>query len=349
MERWLVYGATGYTGKLVVEEARRRELEPIVAGRSAEKCRTLAEPGRLHWRAFPLDEPAALARAIEDVTCVLHVAGPFSATAGPMLEACLATGTHYLDVTGEIDVFERVAGLDERARAAGVMLLPGVGFDVVPSDCLAAHVAARLPGARRLRLGFSGLGGVSRGTARTMSEALGEGTRVRRGGRIEMLPAGSLVREFDFGEGPKRCVAISWGDVATAFHSTGIPDIETYFPATASIEAISAASRHLGGALQNQAGKGLLTRLFERLPEGPTPEQRASHPSTLLAEVEDDRGGRAAARLTTPNGYTLTAQAAVEIAARVAGGEAKPGFQTPSRAFGADFVLGLPGCARTDL
>jgi short subunit dehydrogenase-like uncharacterized protein len=346
---WLVYGATGYTGRLVVEEARRRDLSPIVAGRSAEKVRAVAEPAGLEWGAVALDDGPGLRRALEGVACVLHVAGPFSATARPMLEACLDTRTHYLDVTGEIDVFERAASLDARARAAGVMLLPGTGFDVVPSDCLAAHVAARAPGAHRLRLAIAGLGGASRGTTRTMVEALGEGTRVRRGGRIVSVPAGSLVRDFDFGAGPRRCIAVSWGDVATAFHSTGIPDVETYFAAAGPIEGMSRASRLLGPLLRSRPVQALLTGLVDRLPEGPTPEQRERSPAVLVAEVETAEGRRVASRLTTPNGYTLTARAAVEIAVRVVAGAAKSGFQTPSRAFGADFVLALPGCARIDL
>jgi short subunit dehydrogenase-like uncharacterized protein len=352
MSDFLIYGASGYTGQLCAEHAVARGLKPILAGRDAEKVRAVARPLALDWRAFPLDDPARLREGLADVRSALHAAGPFSATARPMAEVCLAAGVHYVDVTGEIDVFEALAAMDGEARRAGITLLPGAGFDVVPSDCLAAHVAARLPGVRRLRLsigGFGRLSDVSRGTAKTMLEAVGAGVRVRRDGRlVELAPAPKGVA--DFGRGPRPTVGVSWGDVSTAWRSTGAPDIDVAFEATAGMRraaGMPAPLRRLLGWAPVQRG---LSRLIDaRLPPGPDAERRAGARSLFLAEAWDADGRRAASRLQTIEAYTLTARTAVEIARRAASGETPIGYQTPATAFGPDFILSFEGSERIDL
>ena len=155
----------------------------------------------MDYRVFSLDDPAALGAGLDGVAAVLNCAGPFSRTARPMAEACLRRGVHYLDVTGEIAVFEELASRDAEAQAAGVMLLPGVGFDVVPSDCLAAHLKRRLPSATKLALGFQAVSRLSRGTAMTMVENLPPGGMIRRGGVLTRVPAGWQTRAIDFGAG----------------------------------------------------------------------------------------------------------------------------------------------------
>src|SRR4028118_1979573 len=185
--RWLIYGATGYTGRLVVQEAVRRGLAPVLAGRDASRLVDLARPLGLETRVAPLDDPRALARALDGIQVVLNAAGPFSSTAPPVSAACLSAHSHYLDVTGEIPVFQALHQLDGAARDCGILLLPGAGFIVIPSDCLAAPVAGRLPGAHWLRLGISRSVLVSRGSARTMMELLDSGAHIRRDGRPDSL------------------------------------------------------------------------------------------------------------------------------------------------------------------
>ncbi len=350
--RILVYGANGYTGKLVATEAARRGLEVVLAGRSPERLKAVAEPFDFETRVVGLDDGPRLRVALEDCTAVLHVAGPFSQTARPMVEACLETGTHYLDVTGEIDVFEALARRDAEARAAGITLLPGVGFDVVPSDCLAAHVAARVDEPLRLRLAIAGIGGrMSRGTAKTAIESLGDGLRVRHDGIIQPRPAGSLERHFDFGAGPTRGIAMPWGDVSTAFHSTGVPNIEVYFVLSGAAPKLLKASRLLAPLLRQPLVERLLKRRIDAMPEGPSEAERDGARAFLLAEVEGAEGSAARTLLETPSGYALTPVAALEAARRVAAGMARTGFLTPSKAFGADFILELEGasCQRRDL
>lgn len=346
----LIYGANGYTGRLMVEQALAAGLSPIVAGRNAEALAALAARHGLEHRVFALDNPSTIDACLEGVAVVIHCAGPFSRTAVPMAESCLRVKTHYLDVTGEVSVFEALAARHDDAVLAGVMLMPGVGFDVVPSDCLAVHVKARCPGAVVLRLGILGIGAsMSHGTATTMVENLHRGGLVRRAGELVKVRPGMLTRSFDFGRGPRLAMAVPWGDLATAWRSTGIPDIETYFAATRGMVWGARA----GGFMPWLIGSGLVQKMLKRRvdarPAGPTDEERAKARSIIVAEAESADGQKVTSRLVTPNGYTLTALAGVEIARRVLDGGWKAGFQTPGLVYGADFILGLPGVSREDL
>ena len=278
---FLIYGATGYTGRLCAAHALERGLGPVLAGRSPGKLRPLAESLGLEWRTFGLEPSPA---QLQGIRAVLHAAGRSSATAAPMAAACIAAGVHYCDIIGEIDVFEALAGWNARARDAGVMLLPGAGFDVVPSDCLAAHVATRLPGATRLRLSIGSLSKASRGMM-TMLEGIGTGVRVRRGGAI-MQGDPQLRRTADFGAGARNTVGVPWGDVSTAWRSTGIRDIKVFFEATRDIETMSrlpaVARRFLA---QGPVLRFLQRQVDRRLPPGPTDEERANDRAAILAEA----------------------------------------------------------------
>jgi len=345
----LVYGANGYTGELVARRAAERGLAPVLAGRDGGAVGRLAAALRLGHRAFGLGDPAALDAGLTGARAVLHCAGPFSRTSRPMADACLRTGCHYLDVTGEGQVFAALAARDAEARARGVTLLPGVGFDVVPSDCLAAHLAARLPRAVRLTIAFQAGSGPSRGTALTLAENLHRGGMIRRGGRLTPVPAAWRTRRFDLGRGPVTCMTVPWGDVWTAWHSTGIPDIEVYMAAPAALRACSLASRVAGSLLGAGPVQRLVAAAVRVAVTGPGAAERARHRSRLYGEVEDAVGRRAASRLVVAEGYTFTARAAVACAERVLAGGAPVGFQTPSLAFGADFVLSVEGSERVDL
>lgn len=349
MSDFLLYGANGYTGRLIAAHAVEQGLRPLLAGRNAAEIAAIAAEHGLDSRVFALDDAAALESALREVPVVLHAAGPFSRTAEQMAHACLRTRTHYLDITGEIGVFEALAARGEEASAAGVMLLPGAGFDVVPTDCLAAHLKRRLPTASTLSLAFQGLGGVSRGTAVTAVENIERGGAVRIGGTVTPVPAAWKSREIDFGRGPVTATTIPWGDVSTAFFSTGIRNIEVCTVVPTAARRAMVASRYLGWLLGAPQVKSLLKRQIRSRKPGPTEEERARGESRVWGEVEDDRGGRAVSRLFTPEGYTLTAMTSVAAVARVRAGGARAGFQTPSRVFGADWILEFPGVRREDL
>ena len=342
-----IYGANGYTGRLIAGEAIARGHRPTLAGRNGEALRRLGRELDLPVTTASLDDAAGLRALLGAHSAVVHCAGPFAATASVMAEACLATGTHYLDITGEIQVFEHLAGLDHRARSAGVSLLPGVGFDVIPTDCLAAHLAARLPGADRLRLAFRSRGGVSRGTALTTLQGAGRGGAIRRSGVITPVPIGWKTSEVDFGDGPRAVVTIPWGDVSTAYHSTGIGDVEVSIAMHPRRIAMIRRLRPLQGMLRTALVQRALRAVVRRSRSGPSPAEREAGGVDVWGEVRDDRTV-VRSRLHGPNGYTFTALGAVRAVERVLAGT-PPGFLTPSRAGGADFVLDIPGVKRIDL
>jgi short subunit dehydrogenase-like uncharacterized protein len=345
----LIYGANGYTGRLIVQQALEQGLRPIVSGRDAPAVQLLGRELSLEARPAALDDTPALDRALAGCRAVLHCAGPFSRTARVMADACLRAGAHYLDITGEIAVFEMLAARSAEAKRAGVMLLPGVGFDVVPSDCLAAHLHRRLPSATWLVLAFHGGTGVSRGTATTMVENISRGGAVRRGGRITPVPAAWRRRDIDYGDRVRRSVTIPWGDVATAYHSTGIPNIEVYTAVPRSAIRGMILARYLAPLLATAPAQRWLKRRIRAGAPGPSEAQRRGAVARLWGEAWDDAGGRVRSRLRTPDGYTLTAMTAVAAAREVLAGRVKPGFQTPSLAFGADFILEIAGVEREDV
>jgi short subunit dehydrogenase-like uncharacterized protein len=344
-----LYGANGYTGRLVAERARQVGLRPILAGRNAAEVGAMAAEAGLPHRVFALDDPAAVDAGLAGARAVLHCAGPFARTAAPMAAACIRTGTHYLDITGEIAVFEALARRGDEAKRAGVMLLPGTGFDVVPTDCLAAHLKRRLPTATHLELAFQAGGGMSRGTATTAAENLSRGGAVREGGRIVPVPTAWKSREVDFGSGAVTVTTIPWGDVATAFHSTGIPNVRVYTRIPSSARRVMALTRHLGWLVGSAPVQKLIQGRIRAAPAGPSDEQRRRGRSLLWGRVEDAHGRHAEARMQTPEGYTLTALSAVAIVQRVLAGDVHPGFCTPSLAYGPDFVLETQGVSREDV
>ncbi len=342
MSDLLVYGAYGYTGERIVRRAVERGWSPVVAGRNPRKLDALVRDLGVEPRPFSLSDAGTVAENLEDVDAVLNCAGPFVDTAAPVVAACLETGTHYMDVTGEIDVFEAIAGQDDRAREAGVTLLPGVGFDVVPTDCLAADLHERLPEATHLSLAFEGLSGASSGTARTAVKHLSGTTRVREDGRIREEPIGRRTREIDFGDDPRASMAIPWGDVATAYHTTGIGNVTVYAGVGRNGLRAVRALRPLSPALDLPGVRSSLERLAAWTASGPRNEHEGIR---VWGEVTDGETTETA-RLRTPEPYELTVRTALAIGERVLDGETDPGFRTPAGAFGSEFVYGIDGVER---
>ncbi len=351
-DTFLLYGSTGFTGDLIARLAVERGLRPILAGRSRDKLAAQAKELGLDYRAVSLDDAAGLDRALSDVPVALHAAGPYIYTSRPMADACLRSGVHYLDITGELSVYEALAARASEARARSVMLLPGVGFDVVPTDCLALHLKRRLPTATHLTLAFQtrGPARMSRGTALSGLEMAPSGGKVRRDGRLVMVPLAAKTRMIDFGRGPVKAVQMPWGDIFTAYYSTGIPNIEDYMALLPrAIDALRVA-RYARPLLKLSPVRAVLKRAVRAQPAGPTAEQRARSSVAVWGEVTDDKGGRAVARMTGPEpGYTWTPMLALAAVGRVLAGEAPPGYQTPASAYGPDFVLETEGVTREDV
>lgn len=355
MTEWMLYGATGYTGRLVAEAAVRRGHRPLLAGRSADKLRPLAERLGLEWIAVSLEDADGLRRAVAQVGLVYHAAGPFLHTAQPMVHACLAEGAHYLDITGEIPVYQMVFGLDTAARERGVALLSGVGFDVVPSDGLIRYVADRLPGADRLEVVVDALGTgdgaarVSAGTTKSMLELIAaQGNVVRRDGRLVRIPFGAAPRRFRFPHGERLAMPAPWGDVEMAYHSTGIPNITAYLAFSPALVGLFALTGPVVGLMLKPAGvRRLLGRAIDRLVAGPSEAARDQGRSWVYARASRADGRYAEAWLETIEGYQFTAEIGVRAVERVLDSSLRGAF-TPSQAFGADFALEVEGTRRYD-
>jgi short subunit dehydrogenase-like uncharacterized protein len=339
----MIYGANGYTGRLTAAAAVERGLRPVLAGRSETAVRELAESLGLEYRVFGLDDPAVVRRNIDGCRLVLHCAGPFSVTAEPMIEACIDAGVHYLDITGEIAVFEYAHSRAEAARRADVVLVPGTGFDVVPSDCLAATLVEALPAATRLQLAFEAGGGPSPGTAKTSIEGLGKGGMVRRDGKLLRVPLAYRSRRVPFAHGERTAVTIPWGDVFTAYISTGVPNIEVYIAVPPSVIAKLRRLRWLQPLLGWAPVQAWLKRKAEGRVSGPSDAVRRDTRSELWGEAASADGRTVAATMTTPNGYDLTVTASLGIAAFLLENEAEGGYYTPSLLMGSGYAASLQG------
>jgi short subunit dehydrogenase-like uncharacterized protein len=341
---WMIYGATGYSGELIAREAKQRGLTPVLAGRSAAKLHPLADELGLEARAFALDRPEDMDRNLHDIGLVLHCAGPFSQTSAPMIEACLRNNAHYLDITGEIPVFEHAHAQDHRAREAGVVLCPGVGFDVIPTDCVACALRDALPDATHLALGFDAPAALSPGTAKTSVESAGCGGRVRRDGHLLTVPLAHARRRIDFGDGTKQAMAIPWGDVATAYYTTGIPNIEVYVPAPATVIALTRSANLIRPLLRRNAVQKTLQRVVEKRIQGPDADARDRTPTYVWGEARNAAGETRTARIKTANTYSLTITGALAVVQHLLEEKiVEGGSYTPALLVGPELVERLPG------
>ena len=322
----LIYGATGYTGSMIASHAKASGLDIVLGGRDETKLASLADTLGVTCRVFQVEGDAAIL-ALSGVHVLLNCAGPFARTAEPLMRACIKAGVHYLDITAEIGVYRLAERLGGDAEAAGVMLLPGVGWDVVPTDCLAMQLASRVENPRSLRIALQVAGSMSRGSAISAGEIVAAGVMARVAGELEPRPEAG-PESFDFGQGVVPCAPLSFGDLVTAWRSTGIPDIAMFV---------------------NVTGDAFPEGDLASMPDGPSAQERAAQPARAVVEVTAADGAVLRSVIETVNGYSYTPLAAVEAARRVMGGFARPGFETPSRVFGPGFAETIPGTRVIDL
>lgn len=340
----IIYGAYGYTGELIARHAVSKGLKPLLAGRDPKKLQAIAGELGLEYKAFELHDTKALDECLHGAKVLLHCAGPFMYTYKPMMFACLKAGVHYLDITGEMKVFEAMNRKTDEARAAGIMFMPGCGFDVVPSDCLANMLKARMPDAQYLEMAFASGGRSSRGTQKTIIEGLHEGSAIRENGFIKPIAAGSDVKQINFGDGKGTwAVAIPWGDVSTAWFSTQIPNIKVYMALPEKVIKGMKLMGYFSFITKLGFVKNILINKVNSGPAGPTEAQRDSGKVKLWGEVKNNKGESKQLWLTVPEGYKLTYVTAVDIAEKVLNGNFKTGFQTPASVYGADYILSFDG------
>jgi short subunit dehydrogenase-like uncharacterized protein len=348
---FLIYGSYGFLGRAITRLAKQQGLQPILAGRNKEKVKQQAGELGSDYRVFALDDAREIHSGLENVELLLNCAGPYMHTYKPLVEACLHQGCHYLDLTGELNVFQGIAAFDEQAQEKDVMLLPGAGFDVVPTDCLAVHLQKRLPEATHLTLAFhfDGPANLPPGSLNTMVEMFPEDwSQVHReDGELRVAPGKRKSRLVDFGRGPTKAVMLTWGDVFTAYYSTGIPNIENYMVLGEDL----VRQLRLTSILRPLFRFEFVRRLARStMPEGSTAEERAVSYGRVWGEVMDNQGNKAVSRITGPEATVeWTSLTTLGIVRKIFNGEYKPGYQTPAMAYGADFVLENGPVVREDL
>ena len=347
---FLLYGANGYTGRLIARFASQYGLNPILAGRSAEPLQLLAKELNLPFKIISLDDEASLVEALKEVKLVLHAAGPFEFTAKQMVDGCIKAGVHYLDINGDISVFEMLKTYNESAIAAGIMIMPGVGFDVVPTDCIALKLKNKLPDAIKLELAFATLGsGLSHGTAMTMASKLGEGGAIRREGKIVKTSLGARAMSINFFNGKQEkekrlfVMSIPWGDVSTAYFTTGIPTIETFVGVSKKTYYFLKMQVLFNWLLRTNFIRGQLRKKIKTLPSGPSDEQRAKAKCMVWGRATDKNGKIVSAMLCGPEGYTITMHAALIIVKKVLDNNFQPGYQSPAKVYGENLIAEVPG------
>lgn len=336
----VIYGSYGYTGQLIVDECKAHNLEVLLSGRNESKLKAQSDQSGYRFETVDIDDHKALVTLLAKVSLVIHCGGPFQFTAKQMVNACLEAGTHYIDITGEIPVFEQLSEFDLKAKEQGIIIMPGTGFDVVPSDCLAVHLKNRLPDATHLQLAFAmSKGGVSRGTAKTMTEGLGYGGLVRKDGKLTGIALGDIATVIDFGPFKRNALCIPWGDVATAWRSTGIPNIEIYTGVPKKMITLAKLSRWANWLLKKRFIKNYLLKRIDNRLAGPDADRRETGRSYLYGKVYNNKGEVVEARLETLSGYSLTAKTSVLIATKILNENNQPGYYTPAQYFGAELIL----------
>lgn len=339
----LLYGAYGYTAQLILEYADHLPWQWVLAGRREEPLKLFAEKYQCDYQVIDLNDYEALCNALEDIQWVLHCAGPFVHTAKQMMTACIEKGVHYSDITGEFEVFEWAAALSEKARDAGVMLLPGCGFDVVPTDLVAKALAEKLPEANELWLAFSGGGGMSKGTMKSAFNKLGKAGKERIHHELKDVPIGYKHLRFSWNGKTYKGLSIPWGDVFTAWYSTGIPNITTYMLMKSGIRIIPMALRLATPFLQNKAIRTkILNNILQKAEDGPSKVELEQKRSLVWGRVAKGRTSYEGV-LRGPHSYKLTALSCLAIGKHIMKGDFKTGFQTPTLAYGLSLLHDIPG------
>ena len=342
-KKWMIYGANGYTGRLVVDEAIKRNLSPILAGRS-KSIQALAVEKGLEYEIFDLSSIDDIALKLLNVSVLANCAGPFSATAKYMIPACIKSKTHYIDITGEISVYDYAHSKHKEAISSKVVLCPGVGSDVIPTDCLAVYLKDKCPDATHLSMAWATKGSKpSKGTAKTAVEGLVHGGKVRQNGKIIEVPIAYKERIIDFGFGELNTMTIPWGDIFTAYHSTNIPNIEFYF--SRSHKKVESLRRQLKyfRFLKIRWIMNFIKKRIDKVWKPNTAEERADSKSYFWGEVINPNGEKVIGRFSTSDGYDLTASGTVEVAQYLLDDIDQAGYFTPTSLIGKELIEKMPG------
>ena len=346
----LIYGAYGFTGTGISELASEYGISPVLAGRNESKLKPLADSLGYDYVVLPLENNHNnLVKVLKHFEIVLHIAGPYTYTAKSMLDAVVEAGTHYVDLTGENHVIQAELDRDEEFRRANIMVMPAVGYDVVPTDCLNVYVADKISQPTQLTVIINGSytaadgAQTSRGTLKSGLEMLGRPLLKRENGKMVAMATPELIYRNENGR-EQTLLQIPWADMITSYISTGIPNIEVFQVQDGQLP------KWLLRVAQADAGRRVLGWMIDNFaPEGPSPDAQENRQTRIVSTVSNAIGETASAALITPEAYVLTFHSTLIIAQRVIDGQWEPGFQTVGAVYGPDLVLEVPGVSRTDL
>jgi short subunit dehydrogenase-like uncharacterized protein len=327
----MIYGATGYTGLLASEYAKSIGIGFIIAGRTNPKLQSLASVLSVPYRTLNVDDsPAHIDSSLQDITVLLNYAGPYHRTAKPLMEACIRNNVHYLDIAAELNSYKLAEELDEEAKIAKVMLMPGCGGSVAMLGCLAMHVVERMESPASIDIALQVTGSMSRGSAISAQEGTMTTSHRRRVNGKPVPPNAESGREFEFGDGRGRveCIPAILPDLITIEKATGVSNVRTFVQIS---------------------GTSFPTGNLTALPDGPTAEERDANPYHAAVEIVAKDGTRQSAVLHTVNGYSFTSIASIEAAKHVLAGRFSIGNQTPVEVFGSDFVECVEGSIIEDM
>lgn len=344
-----VYGATGFTGRLVSQELERSGADFILAGRSQEKLDALARSldRSPPTRAVTVDDGAGLRDLLDDCSTVIACAGPFTLHGEPVLEAAVATGTDYLDTTGE-QPFIRLAydTYGPRAARGNTAVIPGMGFDYVPGDMIASLTAAGLGRLDTVRLAYATSFQMTRGTMLSALEMIKGGDLQWKDSRLVPAPQSISRGEFDFGPplGEQAMTRYPAGEQIMLPRHLDVRTVETMLSASSiapgPLTDLTPMVARPAGLLMRTPVRKLAGSLISRLPEGPDEEDRAAARFTIACEVRTADGTTRRGRITGRDVYGITAALIVKGAIASACGDIEPsGGLAPSQAFDPNLFL----------
>ena len=329
-----------------MEEAVRNGWKPMIAGRNEFKIQSLAKKYNLPYQCFEYDDQAAWDKALKDKQLLLNCAGPFVDTIEEILPACLRNIVHYTDISGEIEVFDYIQKHNDEAKRIGVVMMPGLGFDIVPTDCLAKYLSEQLPDATHLELAFSSSSGFSRGTALSLLNRFHKGSAIRKNGEVLWKSAASVQKEVFFGGLQRFVIRIVWGDVYSSYFTTGISNIEVFTSVTPKLAKIMQRAFRFRWIIKSKWFQAIGKSLIRRKIHGPDSAKRNQLRSYIYGKVSNNSGDLVKAQLETPESYKLTSITSLMCVENILTNPYLPGYQTPGGLFGSDFILQVPKVKR---
>jgi len=326
--RLLIYGAAGYTGKIIAVRAKELNLDFEIAGRDTQQTRKLAEELGVDYHIFDVDTDYAWQKALQDKQVLINAAGPFKFTAGQAMRACLKAGVHYLDISAELETYRLAEALDNEAKATGIQLISGAGL-FVSYDALVVHLSKMVAEPEYLKVGFRHYGGFSKGSVLSSKHIADLGILIRRNGHLIDYPD-AKSKIFSFGNEEVECMPTPLGGIILSYKSTGIPNIEEFF------------------SLKLPASE-LSDLTLESLPDGPSKDERASGRNGIAAELTGRDGKVVKAWVDAPSGYDLTPLSVVAVAHRILNDDFKIGYQSPGSAYGEAILKDIPNTYLVDM